>query len=135
MRSFDAIRMVGVVAAMLAVSAGIVLGDEDTKPNLTGMIQTTDGKPVPADVFIAAAQPKSGSSPYCRPCYSDCQKRTKADADGKFEITSLARQLRFQILITASGYAPQFINDVDPSKGPGRSMSPREIACMDEWLI
>ena len=100
-----------------------------TRPDLTGTVQTRDGKPVPATVFIYTAGPKVGTSTFCSSCYIDCRKSAKADADGNFEIKSLSPQLIFRILAAAKGYKPKFVSDVDPAKGPVKiSLDPIELA-------
>jgi hypothetical protein len=93
-------------------------GFNQARPNLTGTVHAKDGRPVRATIFIATAGPKVGTSPFCPSCYADCQKSAKADAEGKFEIKSLDPQLRFQVLAVARGFKPEYVNHVDPAKGP-----------------
>jgi len=99
------------------------------RPDLTGTIQTKSGQPVAATIFIATAGPKVGTSPFCPSCYADCQKQAKADAEGKFIISSLDPQLRFQVLAVAKGFKPKYVNKVDPAKGPIKvTLDPIELA-------
>jgi len=91
---------------------------QSARPNLTGTVHAKDGVAVKATVFIATAGPKVGTSPFCPSCYADCQKSAKTDSDGKFEITSLDPQLRFQVLAVAKGFKPKYVNKVDPATGP-----------------
>lgn len=91
-----------------------------TRPDLTGTVSVKGGGslPVPANVFIETASPKTGSSTFCPSCYADCVKHSRADAQGNFKIGSLDPQLTFQILAVAKGYQPKSISKVDPAKGP-----------------
>ena len=99
------------------------------RPDLTGTIQTKSGQPIAATIFIATAGPKVGTSPFCPSCYADCQKQAKADAEGKFIISSLDPQLRFQVLAVAKGFKPKYVNKVDPAKGPIKvTLDPIELA-------
>ena len=103
----------------------------ETRPDLTGIVQTMDGKPVPATVFIYTAGPKVGISTFCPSCYVDCQKNAKADAEGNFKIKSLDSKLIFRILAVAKGYKPRFVSEVDPAKGPVKIfLDPIELAAV-----
>ena len=87
------------------------------RPDLLGTVLATNGLPH-ATVFISTAGPKVGTSTFCPSCYADCRKSAKTDAQGNFKIESLDPQLRFQLLVVASGYIPKFVSKVDPAKGP-----------------
>ncbi|MGA9779713.1 MAG: M56 family metallopeptidase [Verrucomicrobiia bacterium] len=91
-----------------------------SRPDLTGAVTAKGGRtlPVPANVFIATAAPKNGTSTFCPSCYADCAKHSRTDAQGNFKIESLNPQLTFQILAVAKGYQPKSISKVDPAKGP-----------------
>ena len=89
------------------------------RPDLIGTVSAKGGGalPVPANVFIATAAPKSGTSTFCPSCYADCVKHSRTDTQGKFKIESLDPQLTFQILAVAKGYQPKSLSKVDPAKG------------------
>jgi beta-lactamase regulating signal transducer with metallopeptidase domain/uncharacterized GH25 family protein len=91
-----------------------------SRPDLTGAVTAKGGStlPVPANVFIATAAPKTGTSTFCPSCYADCVKHSRTDAQGNFKIESLDPQLTFQILAVAKGYQPKSVSKVDPAKGP-----------------
>ena len=90
------------------------------RPDLTGTVSAKGGGPlpVPANIFIATAAPKTGTSTFCPSCYADCVKHSRADARGNFKIESLDPQLTFQVLAVAKGYKPESISKVDPAQGP-----------------
>jgi len=94
--------------------------DSQARPDLIGTVSAKGGAPlpVPANIFIATAAPKTGTSTFCPSCYADCVKHSRADAQGKFKIESLDPQLTFQILAVAKGYQPKSVSKVDPAKGP-----------------
>lgn len=99
------------IAALGAASAA-------EQPDLTGQVQSADGRPLQATVFISTAGPKVGTSPYCPSCYADCRKRATADAEGHFKIESLDPDLIFRILVVAKDYKPKYVGKVDPARGP-----------------
>lgn len=104
------------VAAVLPVPAELT---NQSRPNLTGVVQDAGGRPIArAVVFIDTAAPKQGPSTLCPSCYADCRKRATTGADGQFTIESLDPNLRFKILIVASGWQPQFVSKVDPALKP-----------------
>ena len=137
-----------VLAALMAGSSLVSLGEglspsasstssvpsdaaalQTTRPNLIGSVHAKSGEAVAATVFIATAGPKVGTSPFCPSCYADCQKSAQTDAAGKFAISSLDPQLRFQVLAVAKGFKPKYVNKVDPAKGPITvTLDPIELA-------
>jgi beta-lactamase regulating signal transducer with metallopeptidase domain len=87
-------------------------------PTLRGEVHGIDGKPiVGATVMIWAAGVKSGYSTYCPGCYADCGKRAATDSHGAFAISHVSPDLRFQLLVVRDGFAPKFVNKVDPFEG------------------
>ncbi len=88
-------------------------------PTLTGKVSDSDGKPVAgAMVMIWAAGVKHGYSTYCPGCYADCGKRAVTDDAGSFAIAHVDPELRFRLLVVREGYAPVFVEKVDPFGGP-----------------
>ena len=88
-------------------------------PTLSGKVSDRDGEPVAgATVMIWTAGVKHGYSTYCPGCYADCGKRAVTDAAGAFAIAHVDPELRFRLLVVREGYAPTFINKVDPFDGP-----------------
>ena len=101
------------------------------RPDLTGTVSARGGGALPAaaNVFIATAAPKTGTSTFCPGCYADCTKQAQTDAQGHFKIESLDPQLTFQILAVAKGCQPKYVGHVDPAKGPVRiELEPVESA-------
>jgi len=91
----------------------------EPRPDLIGRVTSDEGAPLTnATVFIYSAGPKTGSATLCPYCYADCRKKTKTAADGHFKIESLDPQLRFRLLVVASGYESRFVTTVDPATGP-----------------
>src|SRR2546423_1773204 len=84
-----------------------------------GAVRSPDRKPVAgATVAIYTAGPRTGTSTYCPSCYPDCVKSATTDAAGTFTIRSLDPGLIFRVLVVAEGFAPQFVEKVDPARGP-----------------
>ena len=105
-------------AALLCASGLAPAGAADARPDLTGQITETDGSPIGgASVFIYSAGPKQGTSSLCPSCYPDCQKKTQADAGGRFIIESLDSSLLFRVLVVAAGHESKLVSKVDPEKG------------------
>lgn len=86
---------------------------------IDGRILDDASKPV-ADsyLYVYAAAPKVGFSSLCPTCYRDCGKRVAADPHGKFHLSGLDPELRFDLLAVADGYEPSFLREVDPNDGP-----------------
>lgn len=111
--------MKGVLAALLLGLSSLAAWAGELRPNITGTISDAAGKPVKdAMVFVWTAGPRQGTSSYCPSCYPDCIKRVTTTADGSFTISSLDPELLFRLLVACPGYSAEFINKVDPSKGP-----------------
>ena len=80
-----------------------------------GRVINTNGLAVAdATVSIFYAVPRDGKTTICPTCYPDVGKKTKTDAQGNFKITGVNPDLKFRLLVTASGYRPDFIKNVDP---------------------
>src|SRR5437879_11738959 len=106
-----------VVAAFLAPASVVLSGAN--RVTLTGKVTDATGNPVEhATVMVNHAGVKKGYSTYCPSCYADCGKRVMTDAAGKFSIESLDPDLWFKLLVVHDGYAPVFVEKVDPCKGP-----------------
>jgi hypothetical protein len=107
------------LSAALAFSAMNSIAANEPRPDLLGRVTTDEGAPLAnATVFIYSAGPKKGSATLCPYCYPDCRKKIKTAADGSFKIDSLDPQLRFRLLVVASGYESRFVTTVDPAIGP-----------------
>jgi hypothetical protein len=138
------------LAAVLSIASALVTStdaqSEETQPktaeiatqyaaateprlNLRGHVHLSDGRLANAKIFIAAAGPKVGTSPFCPSCYSDCRKSTITDSQGNFEIESLDPQLLFRILVVGQGCKPKFVGKVDPAQKPiNVSLEPLDLA-------
>ncbi len=124
--------MKGVIAALLLGLSSLAAWAGEQRPNITGTISDTAGKPVKdALVFVWTAGPRRGTSSYCPSCYPDCVKRATTAADGTFTIPSLDPELLFRLLVACPGYSAEFINKVDPSKGPASaSLKPLDTSTL-----
>ena len=86
---------------------------------LTGTVVDESDEPIAsATVDIATAAPLIGRGIFCPSCYLDCQKRTKTDEKGRFEITNLDPSLQFRVLFAAEGKATQITKLFKPQSGP-----------------
>lgn len=86
---------------------------------LTGSVVDELGEPIAsATVDISTAAPLGGRGIFCPSCYLDCQKRTKTDVKGHFEITGLDGALRFRVLFAAEGKATHITKLFEPQSGP-----------------
>jgi hypothetical protein len=123
-------------AALLCASGLAPAGAADARPDLTGQITETDGSPIGgASVFIYSAGPKQGTSSLCPSCYPDCQKKTQADAGGRFIIESLDSSLLFRVLVVAAGHESKLVSKVDPEKGSQKiSLKPVSEASLHSSL-
>jgi protocatechuate 3,4-dioxygenase beta subunit len=121
--------MKGVIAVVLLGLLSSLLHAERLRPDLAGTVVDAAGKPVEdAIVFVWTAGPKVGTSSYCPSCYPDCIKRATTDAEGRFSIPSLDPELVFRLLVARSGFSPAYVNRVDPTNGPVRSvLSPLDV--------
>jgi protocatechuate 3,4-dioxygenase beta subunit len=121
--------MKGVIAVVLLGLFSSLLHAEGLRPDLAGTVVDTVGKTVEdAIVFVWTAGPKIGTSSYCPSCYPDCIKRATTDAQGRFSIPSLDPELLFRLLVARSGFSPAYVNRVDPTNGPVRSvLSPLDV--------
>ena len=87
--------------------------------DLTGTISTRDGKPIAgAHVVMYTAGPRRGMNLLCPSCYPDCQKRAQTDAQGKFVVPQLDRELIFTVVVIAAGHQPVLLKSVDPLQDP-----------------
>jgi hypothetical protein len=108
-----ATTLVPLLAATLALAGPV------GRPDLGGRVVDASGRPVPgARVFIYTAAARVGVNPFCPSCYADCAKTAETDADGGFAIRSLDPSLIFRVLVVGEGYAPAFVDKVDPLSGP-----------------
>ncbi len=112
---------------LLAAVLPILAAEEPGR--LEGAVTGVKGVPVSnAWVFVYSAGPREGSSVLCPTCYPDCTKSARTDADGRFVIEPVDPNLMFRLLVTAKGYRPDFIKDVDPQfAGATLSLKPLKI--------
>ena len=91
-------------------------GQPALRQDLAGRIvlpQTAAGVP---KVMVFGATPKGGGA--LSMAYPDCAKSAQPDADGQFKIQSLDAELKYRLLIVASGCQPQLVEGLDPTTGP-----------------
>ncbi len=134
-KEFGIMAKMSSVAAMLTISlwtsAASIAGDDlregDETPagvELTGQVYDVDDKPVAgATVLVWTAGVKTGYSTFCPSCYADCGKRSTTDVDGAFALHRLSPNLRFRLLIIREGFAPTFVDQVDPVVGAAVSVT------------
>jgi hypothetical protein len=95
---------------------------------LIGMAHRSDGSPAAeAQVSIYTAAPRTGASAVCPSCYPDCQKRVKADGDGRFRIIGLDDSLTYRLLVADSRSAVKITDLLDPARGPSRVLLDRAV--------
>src|SRR4051812_19741761 len=100
----QSLRAGGILAAFSLVPMFCAAAD------VAGRVTGDAGASVPsAPLFVYTAGPKVGTSPFCPSCYPDCGKSAKTDATGNFTLPGLSTELRFQLLVVAKGYVPQFV--------------------------
>ncbi|SRR5579883_2326329 len=108
-------------ALALLLAAPAAAADRATA---TGKITDAAGKPLEhASVLVYEGRVKSGYSIYCPTCWADCGKRAITDAEGNYVISGLDPDLRFKLLAVKDGYSAEFIDNVDPAKGPAETAS------------
>lgn len=108
------------------------LGTIPERPDLNGLVLDGAGKPIPGvRVLIYSAAARIGTNPYCPSCYADCTKSANTGEDGQFIIPSLDPSLIFRVLVVGDGFAPTFVDKVDPVRGPMeavlRPIAPKKI--------
>lgn len=109
--------------AILRASAGLASSVVEFA-TLTGRVTDSAGGPLDhTSVIVYLAGVKMGYSTYCPSCYADCGKRVFSDAAGRFTIKNLNPDLWFKILFVRDGYIPAFVDRVDSSKGPARTVA------------
>jgi hypothetical protein len=101
--------------------------------DLLGTIKQTSGEPIAgATINISTARMRSGDSPVCPSCWADCRKSARTDARGSFRISDVSDRLVFRLLVLAEGFAPKFVANTDPQKGPiAITLEPRNIGASD----
>ena len=106
-------------AGLLLLPASLHLLAQDEAPRLEGMIATADGQPATnALVVIFSAGPREGGKGVISPhYYADCGKRARTDAQGRFSIQPVDKELLYRLLVTAPGHRPDYIKDADPLFG------------------
>ena len=92
---------------------------QDDQARLDGVVLGADGRPLPnAFVSVFSASPRdSQRSTVGIKHYPDCGKHTRTDAQGRFVITAIDKDLLFRLLVTAPGHRPDYIRDADPQFG------------------
>ncbi len=102
----------------VTMAATLLVVASPARPDLKGTVTSENGTPVAgAEVFVAAAGPRTGSSSLCPSCYADCAKHTTTDAQGRFVIPSLDPTLLFRILGVRKGFKGKYASKVDPALG------------------
>ncbi len=105
-------------AGLLLLAATLSISAAEEPGRLEGAVTGVKGVPLSnAWVFVYSAAPREGASVLCPTCYPDCVKRAQTDAEGRFMIEPVDPNLMFRLLVTAKGYRPDFIKDVDPQFG------------------
>jgi hypothetical protein len=101
--------------ALLAMLFGTTVGEGANSSAIEGRVINTNGLAIgEATVSIFYAVPRDGKTVICPTCYPDVGKTTKTDGQGNFKITGVNEDLKFRLLVTAPGYRPDFIKNVDP---------------------
>jgi len=99
-----AIKLLSICSA-ISLFCLTATGQDSQKTVLRGKVLNENAEPLlNARVDISTAAPKSGRPVYCPSCYLDCQKWSKTDASGQFEIAKLDSTLKFRLVVTAAGY-------------------------------
>ena len=105
---------------------------------LEGRVINTNGFAIPnALVFIHFAVPRDGKPSVNPTTYPDCGKHARSDAQGNFKITGLNPDFRFRLLVTADGYHPDYVKNVDPlfSSTIARLKPLRKIPVLNESRV
>ena len=106
----------------LAMLAAVLIASAGDRPDLTGTIVARGGGPVVgAHVLIDEAGARQGSSPLGPSAHADCGKRAETGPGGAFRIEEPDPALLFRVLVVAEGFRPQFVERVDPARGPIRA--------------
>src|SRR5215472_2226624 len=115
----------GILVVVLLTVANAVSSGADLV-TLTGKVTDVTGRPLGnVSVIVYHAGVRKGYSTFCPSCYADCGKRTTTDADGAFAIHRLSPDLRFRLLVVSEGFAPTFVEKVDPAEGTVSATLPR----------
>jgi|KBSSwiStaDraftv2_1062776.scaffolds.fasta_scaffold138944_2 hypothetical protein len=95
---------------------------QDDAPRLEGTVLLADGQSATnALVFIFSAAPRDGTKGVLSPHYfPDCGRYARTDAEGRFVIQPVDKDLLFRLLVTAPGHRPDYIKDADPMFGGGQ---------------
>jgi hypothetical protein len=121
---------------MRAISLAIMFlwGGVAEAAEITGLIRHADGQPIAgATIQVSTAHLRTGSSPMCPSCWLDCAKSAKSDASGKFRIPDVSDKLVFRLLALADGFAPSYIDNVDPAIGPAAAtLQVRDLSSFTE---
>jgi uncharacterized GH25 family protein len=92
---------------------------QDEPAKLDGLILGADNQPLPnALVTVFSAAPREGQhSTVGIKHYPDCGKHVRTDAQGRFVMTGINKELLFRLLVSAPGHRPDYIRDADPQFG------------------
>ena len=102
------------IATLLSAAAP---NQSQSRATLQGRVIDAHGQGLASvRVSIATAAPKQGKGFLCPSCYVDCGKVALTDAEGNFEIPSLAPELRFELLAVANGFVSTFQRNIDPAE-------------------
>ena len=95
------------------------LAAQDEPARVDGVILGADNQPLAnALVTVFSAAPRDGQhSTVGIKHYPDCGKHTRTDAQGRFVLKDLDKELLFRLLVTAHGHRPDYIRDADPQFG------------------
>ena len=119
------------LCVLLTVLSAAAMAAE--RPSISGKITDPGGKPLEhATVMVYYAGVKQGFSTYCPSCYADCGKRTFTDASGAFTIANLDPDLWFTLLVAEEGYAPKFVEKIDPAQAKAAAAVLRPRAAVDD---
>lgn len=124
------------IASLVAVWVHPTRGQSDSGMTFRGRILAENAEPLrDARVDIATAAPRVGQSIFCPSCYLDCQKWTRTDESGNFEISNLDSSLNFRLVVSAAGYqtiqteliAPEHEPLVFQLEARPKSLDPRRV--------
>lgn len=102
-------------ALIVAVLVGLGVPCSLCADALRGVVHDANGKPISnARVDIASAAPKEGRQIFCPSCYHDCEKWTRTNDKGEFQLEGLNPKLRFRIFATSPGKLSGMTDMLDP---------------------
>ena len=88
-------------------------------PDLDGVIIGADEQPLTnAWVSVFSASPRDGQKTTIPiKHYPECGRFTRTDAEGRFVVKGLNKELLYRLLVSAPGHRPDYIREADPQFG------------------